>query len=302
MGLYDSQHTIERIARRWASGSAALALLFVCAPSVASVVVAVSYDVSSEQGGHNFVSFEQVCNTPASVQLASPFPEISATVTNGALRGRLSVAGSGADSKVAHANFGLLAQGTVSFAEGASLEIRDRSSGFRFALRTRGHANMSATTTQQDCPGEQCDRSGAGATFFSFLSSGPEGEHSSVSPEFVRSADTSHIQLSAGETLNEIFTLNMSFAPIITVGYDVKFEGNASPGGAALVDFSNTVEFLSLGVYDGDIDVTRFFNIDFDGMTIAAPTAPIPEPETYAMLLAGLGVLGFAARRRKRNA
>ena len=27
--------------------------------------------------------------------------------------------------------------------------------------------------------------------------------------------------------------------------------------------------------------------------------SPIPEPETYAMLLAGLGVLGFAARRRK---
>lgn len=28
-------------------------------------------------------------------------------------------------------------------------------------------------------------------------------------------------------------------------------------------------------------------------------SAPVPEPETYAMLLAGLGLLGFAARRRK---
>ena len=34
-------------------------------------------------------------------------------------------------------------------------------------------------------------------------------------------------------------------------------------------------------------------------MTIAAPA--IPEPETYAMLLAGLGFLGFAARRRKQK-
>ena len=29
------------------------------------------------------------------------------------------------------------------------------------------------------------------------------------------------------------------------------------------------------------------------------PIAPVPEPGTYAMLLAGLGVLGFMARRRK---
>jgi hypothetical protein len=31
-------------------------------------------------------------------------------------------------------------------------------------------------------------------------------------------------------------------------------------------------------------------------------TGVIPEPETYAMLLAGLGLMGFVARRRRRNA
>lgn len=30
-----------------------------------------------------------------------------------------------------------------------------------------------------------------------------------------------------------------------------------------------------------------------------APTPPVPEPETYAMLLAGLGLLGWTARRRR---
>lgn len=34
-------------------------------------------------------------------------------------------------------------------------------------------------------------------------------------------------------------------------------------------------------------------------LTLSIPTAPVPEPETYAMLMAGLGLLGFVARRRK---
>lgn len=37
---------------------------------------------------------------------------------------------------------------------------------------------------------------------------------------------------------------------------------------------------------------------DINTNTIAAP---VPEPETYAMLLTGLGLMGFAARRRKQG-
>lgn len=56
-------------------------------------------------------------------------------------------------------------------------------------------------------------------------------------------------------------------------------------------------EFIEIGygnagsyLYDhGNIDVT---------ITTGAVAAPVPEPETYAMMLAGLGLLGFAARRR----
>jgi hypothetical protein len=29
--------------------------------------------------------------------------------------------------------------------------------------------------------------------------------------------------------------------------------------------------------------------------------APVPEPETYVMVLAGLGLLGLSVRRRKNN-
>ena len=40
------------------------------------------------------------------------------------------------------------------------------------------------------------------------------------------------------------------------------------------------------------------------GLTVPAADLPtaVPEPETYAMLLAGLGLMGFVARRRRRNA
>ena len=39
--------------------------------------------------------------------------------------------------------------------------------------------------------------------------------------------------------------------------------------------------------FDGDL---RIYEIS---------PAPVPEPETYALMLAGLGLVGFAARRRK---
>ena len=36
-------------------------------------------------------------------------------------------------------------------------------------------------------------------------------------------------------------------------------------------------------------------------LSYGAVAAPIPEPETYALLLAGLGMLGFMGRRRLNN-
>jgi hypothetical protein len=37
-------------------------------------------------------------------------------------------------------------------------------------------------------------------------------------------------------------------------------------------------------------------------LSVNSVTAPVPEPETYAMMLAGLGLLGFAGRRRRMQA
>ena len=51
-------------------------------------------------------------------------------------------------------------------------------------------------------------------------------------------------------------------------------------------------EVISIGLRDGRID-------DGGGIVIDPVVPGIPEPETYALMLAGLGVVGYMARRRK---
>lgn len=53
---------------------------------------------------------------------------------------------------------------------------------------------------------------------------------------------------------------------------------------------------------DTDMAVTKMLVIGAFVQGESVPVTPVPEPETYAMLLAGLGVLGAVARRRKAQA
>jgi hypothetical protein len=49
-----------------------------------------------------------------------------------------------------------------------------------------------------------------------------------------------------------------------------------------------------LGYNDGFRD-----DADFDGIVARVSVSPIPEPSTYALMLARLAAVGFAARRRR---
>ncbi|WP_227869735.1 PEP-CTERM sorting domain-containing protein [Undibacterium parvum] len=49
----------------------------------------------------------------------------------------------------------------------------------------------------------------------------------------------------------------------------------------------------------GAVDYIRTYDHALNASQVASMTAPVPEPETYAMLLAGLGLFAGMARKRK---
>ncbi len=71
-----------------------------------------------------------------------------------------------------------------------------------------------------------------------------------------------------------------------------------------LITAGNDFSHFSLTGYDNVVSFTLTGNVSwaFIALDNLEVTAPIPEPETYAMMLAGLGLLGLAARRRRQKA
>lgn len=60
-------------------------------------------------------------------------------------------------------------------------------------------------------------------------------------------------------------------------------------------------QFLTLALdYQGPAryELTRLSNAGLQDLVVATALAPVPEPESYALFLAGLGAIGMIARRR----
>jgi len=81
--------------------------------------------------------------------------------------------------------------------------------------------------------------------------------------------------------------------------FDINVSGLNAGYGIHFDLYNETICSKNKGQCSGasDIDVNKFapFSHDAQGMV-----TNIPEPETYAMLLAGLGLMGFVARRRQK--
>jgi hypothetical protein len=67
--------------------------------------------------------------------------------------------------------------------------------------------------------------------------------------------------------------------------------GPAAGTYAFILGYNDSAGAANLGDWDDFVVGAKFTGV----------TAPIPEPETYAMMLAGLSLMGFVGRRRKRK-
>jgi hypothetical protein len=99
-----------------------------------------------------------------------------------------------------------------------------------------------------------------------------------------------------------IFTSASQTAGLTPVSIGMVF-GTISSGKATIITLANSATVSAIG-YTLVVSGTSIGHAAYGGaialMERPADIPPVPEPETYAMLLAGVGMMGFIARRRKK--
>ncbi|SDW66364.1 PEP-CTERM sorting domain-containing protein [Nitrosomonas oligotropha] len=87
---------------------------------------------------------------------------------------------------------------------------------------------------------------------------------------------------------------------VFTFSWDPDVASNGGYG-AIVAELAGTVVTASVRFSATEV-LTYSGTMGIVGHDVAANLVPVPEPETYAMLLAGLGLIGFAGYRRKQAA
>lgn len=118
-------------------------------------------------------------------------------------------------------------------------------------------------------------------------------------------SDTWAFQLAdSASTLSSAVSLNLSSFFHISGGQYGLYSGTVGSGtelgswtfDGASGDAYNVVSLMSAGPYY--LSISGLADGSSGGQYMLSIAAPVPEPETYALLLAGLALVGFVARRR----
>lgn len=114
-------------------------------------------------------------------------------------------------------------------------------------------------------------------------------------PDIIYSVQEGHT--ASGDYLNATqYVLNFSNAFVPATGYGQTI----APINVSDASFLAYVYFdVSQGQFGNGSQIATFTSRSINTISVNVIPDPVPEPETYAMLLAGLGLVGFAARRKR---
>lgn len=126
---------------------------------------------------------------------------------------------------------------------------------------------------------------------------------------YINSGNISQL-LSDSVSFNTLYSLSVdvfSRSDFPTPGWGVELLAGSNvvgssfaPSGLVNSSVTTTVNYLADNTYVGQLLSVRLstngVQTSFDNVQLSV--TPVPEAETYAMFLAGLGLLGFAARRK----
>lgn len=116
------------------------------------------------------------------------------------------------------------------------------------------------------------------------------------------------VWLNTSVSLSKLATQQIVFTSATLNGMALSIDPSVTTGGtrfssASLYETPASGSFtLVVNGYAGLLGSNnQLISASYSGGLNVFPTTPVPEPESYALMLAGLGVIGFVARRRRQR-